>query len=79
MGSPKRIFKNATTPEIEGAYDAALARLTNGEFTSLSGGGKSSTRKFVDPAFIMDEAQYELAIRNRTLGPSKVYQNFAHE
>ena len=77
MPSPKRIFRSATTAEVEAAYAAALERLTNGAFTSLSGEGHSSSKQFADPAMIMMEAEYELAVRNETLPPSRTTQDFA--
>jgi hypothetical protein len=77
MPSPKRIFRTATTAEIEAAYAAALERLTNGAFTSLSGEGHSSSKQFAAPEIIMMEAEYELAIRNETLPPSRTNQDFS--
>ena len=77
MPSPMRIFKNATSAEITAARAAAMDRLTNGAFTSLSGGGHSSSRQFTDPSVILFEADYELSVRNGTVGPTHTTQDFA--
>jgi hypothetical protein len=76
MPSPQRIFKRATTEEITAARTAAMDRLTNGSFTSLSGGGKSSSRQFSDPSLIIFEADYELSVRSGTVGPSRTSSTF---
>jgi len=77
MPSPMRIFKNATLAEITAARTAAMERLTNGAFTSLSGGGHSSSKQYTDPTVILFEANYELSVRNGTVGPTRTTQDFA--
>ena len=77
MPSPQRIFRNATEAEITAARTAAMDRLTNGAFTSLSGGGHSSSRQFTDPSVILFEADYELSVRNGTVGPTHTTQDFS--
>lgn len=77
MPSPQRIFRNASLAEIEAARVAAMDRLTNGAFMSLSGGGHSSSKQYMDPAQILDEVSYELSVRNGTVGPTRTTQDFS--
>ena len=64
MGSPLRIFKNATLAEVQAAHAAALDRVTNGAFTNLSGEGTSSSKQYTDAKAILAEASYELDCRS---------------
>ena len=72
-----RIFRNATTAEITAARAAAIERITNGAFTSLSGGGKSSSKQYTDPTVILFEADYETSVRAGTVGPTRTTQDFS--
>jgi hypothetical protein len=77
MPSPKRIFRNATLAEVQAAHAAALDRVTNGAFTSLSGGGTSSTKQYANDQEILFEASYELDVRNSTVKPTHTTQDFS--
>lgn len=77
MPSPRRIYKYLSTPDIEALIAAAVARQKNGAFTSLSGGGHSSTRQYDDDKEILDEANYELDVRNGRVGPTRTSATFA--
>lgn len=54
-----------------------MDRLTNGAFTSLSGGGQSSSKQYTDPTVILFEADYELSVRGGTVAPTHTTQDFA--
>ncbi len=77
MPSPRRIYKYLSTPDLEALIAAAKERQLKGAFVSLSGGGHSSTRQFADDSEILDEANYELDIRNGRVGPTRTSATFA--
>ena len=77
MPSPSRIFRNATTAELTALRAAAIDRITNGAFTSLSGGGQSSSKQYTDPTVILFEADYELSVRGGTVPPTRTTQDFS--
>jgi hypothetical protein len=77
MPSPRRIYRYLSTPDIEALIAAAKERQLKGAFTSLSGGGHSSTRQFADDAMILEEATHELNVRNGTVAPSRTSSTFA--
>jgi len=63
MPSPTRIFKGLSLEELNALKATALARITSGDFTSLSGGGHSSSKAFaMSPQDILDEVQTELGV-----------------
>jgi len=76
MPSPRRLFRNFTTAQIQQLLDSGFDRALYGTFTSLSGGSKSSGIQNMDLSELLMEANYELGIRGGTLGPSKTYQDF---
>ena len=77
MPSPQRIFRNVSTPEIEAIIAAAVDRQKNGAFTSLSGGGHSSSKQFADDSNVLLEANYELSVRRGKVGPSRTSADFS--
>lgn len=77
MPSPSRIYRNLTTPQIEALIAAAVDRQTNGAFTNLSGGGHSSSKAFANDETLLFEANYELSVRNGTLGPTHTTSDFS--
>jgi hypothetical protein len=76
MPSPRRLFRNFTTSQIQQLLDSGFDRALYGTFTSLSGGAKSSGIQNMDLSELLMEANYELGIRGGTLGPTKTYQDF---
>ena len=77
MGSPRRIYRYLSTPQIEAIIAAAVERQTNGAFTSLSGGGHSSSKQFASDEDSLFEANYELQVRRGELGPTKTTTDFS--
>ena len=78
MPSPTRIFKGLTVEQLNELKTKALARIANGDFTSLSGGAKSSTRKFeMSPQDILDEVQTELGVLYGTPRVTHTTQDFS--
>jgi len=76
MPSPRRIFRNATLQEVQAAHAAALDRVTNGQFTNLSGEGTSSSKAYAKAEDILFEASYELDVRAETAAPTRTTQDF---
>ena len=76
MPSPRRIFRNATLAEVQAAHAAALDRVTNGQFTNLSGEGTSSSKAYAKAEDILFEASYELDCRAGTGLPTRTTQDF---
>jgi len=76
MPSPRRLFRNFTTAQIQQLLDRGFEEALYGRFTSLSGASQSSSIKDMDLGELLMEANYELGIRGGTLGPSKTYQDF---
>lgn len=78
MPSPQRLFRGMTLAELQALRATAILRITNGDFTNLSGAGKSSTRKWeMSPQEILDEVNYEIEVITGTRPPSTVYQDFS--
>ncbi len=77
MPSPQRIFRYLSTPQIEAIVQACAERQLNGAFTSLSGGGHSSSKQFADDANTLMEANYELSVRNNTVPPTRTTTDFS--
>jgi hypothetical protein len=77
MPSPRRLYKYLSTPQIEALIAAAITRQTSGAFTSLSGGGHSSTKQYGDDKEILDEANYELDVRNGRVRPTRTSSDFS--
>lgn len=76
MPSPRRLFRNFTTAQIQQLLDRGFEEALYGRFTSLSGASQSSSIKDMDLGELLMEANYELGIRGGTIGPSKTYQDF---
>jgi len=76
MPSPRRLFRNFTTAQIQQLLDRGFDEALYGRFTSLSGASQSSSIKDMDLGELLMEANYELGIRGGTIGPSKTYQDF---
>lgn len=76
MPSPRRLFRNFTTAQIQQLLDRGFDEALYGRFTSLSGASQSSSIKDMDLGELLMEANYEIGIRGGTLGPSKTYQDF---
>ena len=76
MPSPRRLFRNFTTAQIQQLLTSGFDRALYGTFTSLSGGAKSSGLENMDLGELLMEANYELGIRGGTVGPTKTYQDF---
>lgn len=76
MPSPRRLFRNFTTAQIQQLLTSGFDRALYGAFTSISGGQKTSGIENMDLSELLMEANYELGIRGGTLGPSKTYQDF---
>jgi hypothetical protein len=78
MPSPTRIFKGLTVEQLNELKTKALARISSGDFTSLSGGAKSSSRKFeMTPQEILEEVKVELAVLNGTPRVTHTTQDFS--
>lgn len=76
MPSPRRLFRNFTTEQIQQLLDRGFDEALYGRFTSLSGASQSSSIRDMDLGELLMEANYELGIRGGTLGPTKTYQDF---
>jgi len=75
MPSPRRIFRHATTAQLQEIIASGIDSAIYGQFTSMSGGGKSHTSKFMDLEDMLFEANFELGCRYGTNPPQKVYQD----
>lgn len=76
MPSPRRLFRNFTTAQIQQLLDRGFDEALYGRFTSLSGASQTSSIRDMDLGELLMEANYELGIRGGTIGPSKTYQDF---
>ena len=74
MPSPQRLFRNFTTDQINQLIASGFDRMLNGSFTSLSGGGKSSSNQQFDLETLLREANAELDERNGTPRAARVEQ-----
>lgn len=75
MAAPQRIFKYATTAQLNALLQAAITRATSGEFTSLSGAQKSSSKAWLDLQQQLVELNNELDIRGNVKRPQQVVQD----
>ena len=75
MASPKRLFKNFTTAQLNAVLASAVTRATSGEFTSLSGAQKSSSKAWMDLQAMLVEINFEIDLRNGVSRPQTVLQD----
>jgi hypothetical protein len=65
--SPSGIFLGLDSDDFATLKAAALQRIANGDFVSMSGGGKSHASKWeLPPQHILLEVQYAINAANRT-------------
>jgi len=65
--SPSGIFLGLDSTDLATLKAAALQRIANGDFVSMSGGGKSHASKWeLPPQHILLEVQYAINAANRT-------------
>lgn len=78
--SPSGLFLSMTQAQRDTLRVAVMDRLTNGERTSLSGGGKSGSRAWPYPP---DQMLFELNYADRIINgpprPQKVVQVLNHQ
>ncbi len=75
MPSPTGIFINLTQAQRDALQTAAIDRITSGERTSLSGGGKSGSRQWqMSPQDTLFEINYANMIVNGPARAQKVVQ-----
>ncbi len=60
MPSPQFIYKYVTDAKLQELYDAAIERSLSGQFTSLSGAAKSSSREWMNLQTQLFELKSEL-------------------
>jgi hypothetical protein len=72
MPSPSNAFQSFTTPEIYVALAEAKDQVVNGQWDSVSGGGKSGHKVVVNPLDLINEINAEL--RRRGLLPVKPHR-----
>lgn len=71
---PKGIFKGLTQVELSALRVTALDRIANGDFVSLSGGMKSSTREWsMTPQEMLEEINYSESILAGVPRATRVY------
>lgn len=80
MPSPSGIFVGMTSADILVIRTAALARITDGDFTQLSGAQKSSSKTYeMKPQDVLRECNYaltQLGVSGYEGPPQTVYQDF---
>lgn len=79
MPSPRRLFRNATQAQLDALLASALERALSGEFTSLSGAAKSSSKAWMDLQDQIFEINAELDRRNGVGRASRVVNVLLHD
>ena len=77
-GSPRRIFRNFTTAQINQLIASGFDRAIYGQIESLAGQNHSSTIRFdLSLSDLLFEANFELDQRNATTPPQIIYQDYS--
>lgn len=79
-GSPRRIFRNFTTAQIQQLIAAGFDRAIYGQIESLAGQNHSSTTRFdLSLSDLFFEANFELGVRGVGAAnpPQVIYQDFS--
>ena len=78
MPSPQRIFKGLTLEQLNELKTTALSRITNGDFTALSGNGHSSSKQYaMSPQEILDEVNTEIDVLSGNPRVTRTTQDFS--
>jgi hypothetical protein len=73
---PKGLFNDMTQIELDALRANALLRITDGDFTNLSGAMKSSTRAWaMSPQDILEEVKYAEQINSGQARATRVYSD----
>lgn len=74
--SPSGILIGLSSDDLATLKAAALQRIANGDFVSMTGGGKSHATKYeLSPQAILLEVAYATNIANGTLRPNRIVYN----